>query len=183
VSEAEKILRDIEAKTKKEFLPIIGPHRGKILTEIIRKHKPENILEVGTLIGYSTILMAKELENNAHITGIEIDKEEAEEARKNIEKAHVRPTVDIITGDAKQVIPNVPGKFDLVFLDADKNRNMQYLSLIEAKLNKGSVLIADNVRMAEEEMRDYLNYVRTSGKYASRCIPIDEDAVEVSIRL
>jgi predicted O-methyltransferase YrrM len=183
LTEAEKILKEIEARTKKKFLPIVGPHRGKILIEIIRENKPKNILEVGTLIGYSTILMAKELESDSHITAIEIHKEEAETARKNIKKANVRPTIDVITGDAKQIIPKLSGRLDLVFLDADKNENMQYLRLFESKLHKGSIIIADNVRMAEDQMKNYLNYVRTSGKYKSKYVPIDEDALEISIKL
>lgn len=183
LTEAEKVLEEIEARTKKKFLPIVGPHRGRILTEIIRENKPKNILEVGTLIGYSTILMAKELESDSHITAIEIHKEEAETARKNIRKANVRPTIDVMTGDAKQIIPQLSGKLDLVFLDADKTENMQYLRLFESNLHKGSIIIADNVRMAEDQMKDYLNYVRTSGKYRSKYVPIDEDALEISIKL
>jgi predicted O-methyltransferase YrrM len=183
LTQAEKVLEEIEARTKKKFLPIVGPHRGKILTEIIREKKPKRILEVGTLIGYSTILMAKELESDSHITAIEIDEEEAETARENIEKAEVRPTIDVITGDAKEIIPKLSGKLDLIFLDADKTGNMQYLRMLESKLHKGSIIIADNVRMAEDEMRDYLNYVRTSGKYKSKYIPVDEDALEISIKL
>jgi predicted O-methyltransferase YrrM len=183
LTQAEKVLKEIEAKTKKKFLPIVGSHRGKILTEIIRENKPKTVVEVGTLIGYSTILMAKELGSDSHITAIEIHKEEAETARENIKKANVRPTIDVITGDAKKVIPKLSGTLDLVFLDANKTENMQYLRLFESKLHKGSIIIADNARMDEDAMKDYLKHVRTSGKYSSKYIPVDEDALEISIKL
>jgi protein-L-isoaspartate O-methyltransferase len=61
LDEAGKVLKEIEAKAKKKFLPIVGPHRGQILVEAIRKTNPKRVLEVGTFIGYSAILMAKEL--------------------------------------------------------------------------------------------------------------------------
>ena len=67
-SNADKILNQIEKLSEKEFLPIIGLHKGKILAEEIRKAKPQHVLEVGTLIGYSAILMAKELDATAKLS-------------------------------------------------------------------------------------------------------------------
>jgi catechol O-methyltransferase len=63
--------------TRKQFLPIIGPHKGQILVEAVREIKPKRVLEVGTLIGYSAILIAKELEKKAHLITIEIHVDEA----------------------------------------------------------------------------------------------------------
>ena len=70
-------------------MPIIGPHKGKLLAEEIRKAKPQHVLEVGTLIGYSAILMGKELDESAEIVTIEIHRDEAEAAGKNIVKANI----------------------------------------------------------------------------------------------
>ena len=182
LDEADKVLKEIEAKTKKEFLPIVGPRRGQILVEAIRKNKPKRVLEIGTFIGYSAILMAQELETSAHIITIEIDTSEAESARENIRKAKVRPTIDVITGDAVEVIPKLSGKFDMVFMDAEKIENMRYLRLIEPKLHKGSIIIADNARTDTDEMKDYLNHVRRLGKYSSKYVPVDEDGLEISIK-
>jgi predicted O-methyltransferase YrrM len=183
LNEADKVLKEIEAKTKKMFLPIVGPHRGQILVEAVRKNKPKRVLEIGTFIGYSAILMAKELESSACIITIEIDTNEAESARENIRKANLRPTIDVITGDAIEVIPKLSGKFDMVFMDAQKTENMRYLQLIEPKLHKGSIIIADNARTDANEMKDYLNHVRRLGKYNSKYVPVDEDALEISIKL
>jgi len=183
LDEADTVLKEIEAKTKKEFLPIVGPHRGQILIDVVRKNRPKRILEVGTFIGYSAVLMAKELESNAYIITIEIDANEAELARENIRKAKLRPTIDVITGDAVEIIPRLKGKFDMVFMDAQKTENMRYLQLVEPRLHKGSTIVADNVRSDAEEMKDYLDHVRCSGKYSSRCVPVDEDALEISIKL
>ena len=99
-SSAEGVLKQIEASSEKHFLPIIGPHKGKILAEQIRKAKPRHVLEVGTLVGYSAILMGKELSQNVEIVTIEIHRDEAEVAEENIIKANIPVKVKIITGDA-----------------------------------------------------------------------------------
>jgi predicted O-methyltransferase YrrM len=169
--------------TKTKFLPIIGPHKGVVLVEVIRDIKPKRVLEVGTLIGYSAILIAKELDSKAHLVTIEIHPGEAETARQNIKRAKVHPTVDVIEGDALKVIPTLTGKFDMVFIDADKTEYIDYLRLVEDKLHKGSVIIADNAGIFADQMKDYLDYVRSSGKYTSKFIPFGEDGVEVSVKL
>ncbi len=176
MSSADKVLRAIEAASEKNFLPIIGPHKGKLLEEEIRKAKPKRMLEVGTLIGYSAILMGKEMENKSEIVTIEIHGDEAELAGKNIVQANIQPNVKIITGDALVVIPTLEGQFDFAFIDAEKNEYFKYLKMVEDELQKGSVVFAD-------QMGDYLNYVRNSGKYSSRYIQVGGDGVEISIKL
>jgi predicted O-methyltransferase YrrM len=183
LSKADKVLREIEGMTKRRFLPIVGPEKGKVLEEVIRDIKPKRVLEVGTLIGYSAVLMGKELENDAHLTTIEIHADEAELARENIKKAQISATVDVIVGDAIKVLPKLSGKFDMVFIDAEKSEYLAYLRLVEKRLHEGSVVVADNAGIFADEMKDYLDYVRSSGKYSSRYVPFDEDGVEVSIRL
>jgi predicted O-methyltransferase YrrM len=183
LSNAETVLRTIERMMRRRFLPIVGPKRGKILIDIIREIRPRRILEVGTLVGYSAVLMGKELENDAHLTTIEIDADEAKVARENIEKAQISLKVDVIEGDAKKVLPTLSGRLDMVFIDAEKTEYLQYLCLIERRLHKGSVVVADNAGIFADEMRDYLNYVRSSDKYGSKYVPFGEDGVEVSTKL
>jgi predicted O-methyltransferase YrrM len=183
LSDADEVLKEIEKMTEKEFLPIIGPRKGKILVETIRKTRPKRVLEVGTLIGYSAILMAKELESEAHLITIEIHGDEAKIAQENINRAKVRPKIDVIVGDAVKIIPKLTGKFDMVFIDAEKREYMEYLRLVERKLHKGSVIVADNAGIFADEMKDYLDYVRTSGKYGSKYVPMGEDGLEVSVKL
>jgi len=192
LSKAERVLREIEGVARRRrFLPIIGPSRGQILVNVIREVKPKHILEVGTLIGYSAILMGKELGSDAHLISIEIDANNAKIAEKNIRKAEIPPTVKVLVGDAIEIIPKLEGMFDLIFIDADKREYLDYLRLIENKLHKGSVIVADNVAHAPP----YLDYVRSSGKYHSRFVPVDavifshprghrlEDGLEISVKL
>ena len=177
------VLKEIEVIAEKEFLPIIGSDRGQVLIKVIHKTRPRRILEIGTLVGYSTIMMAKELDANACLTTIETHASRAKLARENIEKADVRPKIDVIVGDAFKVIPKLTGKFDMVFIDAAKEEYFDYLKLVEKKLHKGSVIVADNVGLMADQMKEYLDYVRSSGKYKSEYTSFGEDGVEVSVKL
>lgn len=183
VSGADEVLRLIEQASEKNFLPIIGPQKGKLLSEEIRKVKPHLVLEVGTLIGYSTILMGKELDDKAEIVTIEIHRDEAELAGKNIVRANIPAKVKIIIGDALQTIPTLIGQFDFAFIDAEKSEYLQYLKLTEEKLCKGATVFADNAGIFADLMADYLDYVRNSEKYNSRYIQVGEDGVEISVKL
>jgi predicted O-methyltransferase YrrM len=183
MSGAEEVLRQIEQMSEKNFLPIIGPQKGKILAEEIRKLKPQRVLEVGTLIGYSAILMGKELDDKAEIVTIEIHRNEAELAGDNIVRANIQAKVTIVAGDALQVIPTLMGQFDFAFIDAEKSEYFKYLKLAEDNLRKGAVVFADNTLIFADQMSDYLDYVRNSGKYQSRFIQVGEDGVEISVRL
>ena len=182
-SKADEVLRYIERLAQRRYLPIIGSERGRILVELIRRIKPKRILEVGTLVGYSTILMGKELEGDGQIVTIEIDEDEAEMAKENIRRAEIRPRTTTLIGNALELTAKLDGKFDLVFLDAAKSEYLSYLKNVESKLHKGSIILADNAGMYSYSMRSYLDYVRKSGKYESKFIPANGDGIEVSTKL
>jgi predicted O-methyltransferase YrrM len=81
------------------------------------------------------------------------------------------------------MIPTLEGQFDFAFIDAKKNEYFQYLKLVEDKLQKGSVVFADNAGVFANQMGDYLDYVRNSGKYRSCYFQVGGDGVEISIKL
>lgn len=200
-----KILAEIEETARKEFLPSIGPIKGKIIEDVIKQYKPKKVLEIGTLHGYSAILIANiilsgkydnenfnsESSSTEHIViSVEKDQKLANIARKNIEKARLSEKIQVINGDALEIIPRLKSKFNMIFLDATKSEYLKYLQLIEkySLLNKRAVVVADNVLIYENEMKDYLDYVRNSGKYISRTTETSleftknvKDALEVSI--
>jgi predicted O-methyltransferase YrrM len=183
LTKADEVLREIERMAENEFLPIVGPNKGKILAEAFRKVKPKYVLEVGALIGYSAILIGKELDANAQITTIEIHAGEAKAARENVRRAKIPPKVHVVVGDARKVIPTLKVCFDAVFIDAEKTEYLQYLKLMEDKLHEGTVVVADNAGIFADQMKDYLDYVRNSGKYKSKYVQVGEDGVEISIKL
>ena len=157
---------------EKQFIPSIGPIKGKIITGIIQKYNPRNILEIGTLYGYSAILMADTLKGaDEKVVTIEIDKSIAGIARKNIADASLLNKIDVIVGNALDEIPGLNSKFDLLFLDAAKNEYLKYLELAQKNdLKRGTIVVADNVEISKNEMRDYLEYVRNSTIYESKTI-------------
>lgn len=202
------VLAEIEETARKEFLPSIGPIKGKIIEDVIKEHKPKRALEIGSLHGYSAILMANiilsEKDGNEYfddseydsrktiLVSVEKDQKLANIAKKNIQNSKLSEKIQVINGDALEVIPKLKSKFDLIFLDATKSEYLKYLRLVEkhSLLNKRAVVIADNVLIYENEMKDYLDYVRNSGKYTSRTTETTleftknvKDALEVSINV
>jgi predicted O-methyltransferase YrrM len=181
--EGAAVLKEIEELSKRITLPIIGPVKGKYLVETIKRFDVEKVLEVGTLIGYSAILMAQTLPKDGKVVTIEINPESARLAEENIRRAGFADKIELHIGDALTVIPRIKDSFDMVFLDATKDEYLKYLKLAENKLERGGVVFADNVKMFAHEMRDYLDYVRNSGKYKSEYIDVVFDGVEISTKL
>ena len=202
-----KVLAEIEETARMDSLPSIGPTKGKIVESVLKEHKPKKVLEIGTLHGYSAILIAntvsscsyesKNLDtdtmyNEPIVISVEKDDKLATIARKNIKNSRLSNLIQVINGDALRVIPNLKTKFDMIFLDAAKNEYLRYLQLVEeyGLLDKRAVIVADNVILFENEMKDYLDYVRHSGKYLSHTTETSLeftknviDALEVSISL
>lgn len=179
--QAGKVLRGIEEQAAERTLPIIGKKKGSLLIRLLRKHKPRRILEIGTLVGYSAILMASYSE--AHITSIEVSRTAAQAAGYNIRRAGLSDRITILTGDARLVIPTQQGTFDFVFIDAEKSQYLTYLLLAESKMNQGTVIVADNAKIFADEMKEYLRHVRQSGMYKSEFHDLGFDGMEVSVRL
>ena len=186
----EEVLATIEKAAPRQGLPIIGPKRGMFLDEVIEQHRPTAILEVGTLVGYSAIRMARHLRNGGRLTCVELSEERARAARDNFKLADLSDRIKIIVGDARKVLPTLNGRLDMVFFDAVKEDYLAYLKSIEGLLHRGSVVVADNVKSHAQEVAPYLEYVRNSGKYSSiyKESPPNfgsgpGDAVEISVRL
>jgi len=184
---ADAVMREIEEIGKKSFIPSIGPVKGKILAEVVRKLKPRKILEIGSLYGYSAILITKNSPANAEIATVEKNPEHARITEQNVERAELENQIKVIKGDAMEILPKLPGPFDLVFLDAEKTQYLDYLKAVEDKLHQGSVVVADNVGVFQDQMQNYLHYVRNTGRYRSRTVETllefsetTKDAMEIS---
>ena len=179
----DAVLREIEKLSKRTYLPILGPEKGKHLVGTVKRFNVKNVLEVGTLIGYSAILIALNLPQEGRVVTMEMNPESARLAEENIQRAGLADKIEVHIGDALTVIPRMGGSFDMVFLDAAKDEYLEYLKLSEDKLMRGAVVFADNVKTPTHEMRDYLNYVRNSGRYRSDYVDMVFDGVEISTKL
>ena len=177
------VLREIEDLSERGYLPIIGPQKGKHLVDCVRRFNVKSVLEVGTLVGYSAILIASNLPRGGRVVTIEVKPGSARLAQENIGRAGLADKIELRVGDALTVIPGVDGKFDMLFLDATKDEYLKYLGLCEDKLERGGVVFADNVKTPARQMRNYLDYVRNSGRYRSEYIDVGLDGVEISAKL
>jgi predicted O-methyltransferase YrrM len=188
--DASEVLNSIEETALAGDLPIIGPVKGEALDQILRELRPLRALEVGTLVGYSAIRIARQLPEKGKLTCVEVDPRMAAVARSNLRLAGLAGAVEVVVGDAKSVLKGLDGRMDFVLIDARKDEYLRYLRACEHLLRPGSVVVADNVGTFADQVAGYLRYVRESGRYSSSTIeaplnsdPSIQDAMEVSVRL
>ena len=173
----------------KRFLMNVGNEKGALLVEEIVKLGPEiNVLELGSFCGYSSILMAMNMDQKSQITSLEINGKYAKIAREIIEFSGLSNKITIKVGASGNLIPNLKKKFDLIFIDHWKDLYKRDLIIIEEHnlIKQGSIIFADNVGPLFGN-KDYLQYVRNNKKFASRNVASSveyssaEDAVEISL--
>ena len=149
--EADPALDAVLAANHDQGLPAIdvSPAQGKLLSLLARIQGAKRILEIGTLGGYSTIWMARALPAQVKIVTLELDSHHARVARSNFERAGVSERVDLRVGPALQSLAALSaenaGPFDLIFIDADKPNNPNYLSFAMRLSRPGTVIVCDNV--------------------------------------
>lgn len=179
-SRARAMLAQMDRATTRWRLPIIGKTKGRFLARLIERHRPRRALEIGSLIGYSTILIAGTLPPGGRLTSIEVSPYLARITERNAEVARLGRRVRVIEGDARRVIPFLRERFDFVLIDAAKEEYPDYLRAVEPRLARGALVVADNTKRFRRELRGYLKRVRTSGRYESREQGFGDDAMEVS---
>ncbi|TGQ47641.1 MULTISPECIES: O-methyltransferase [unclassified Mesorhizobium] len=149
--EADPVLDAVLAANHDQGLPPIdvSPAQGKLLSLLVRIQGARNVLEIGTLGGYSTIWMARGLPSDGRIVTLELDPHHARVARSNFERAGVSERVELRVGMALQSLAALSaenaGPFDLIFIDADKPNNPNYLSWTMRLSRPGTVVVCDNV--------------------------------------
>ena len=139
----------------------INPEEGKLIQTLIKLGNIKNILEIGTLYGYSTIWFARGINNNGKIITIEKEPENAKIARENFNKLenNLSNNIEIINGDANKELEKLVQKqlvFDMVFIDADKSSYPNYLNFTDKLLKKGGLIVADNTFLSGAVYNDYL---------------------------
>jgi predicted O-methyltransferase YrrM len=121
-----------------------GHLQGRILKMLVRMHRPQRILEIGTYTGYASLCLAEALPDSGEIHTIEKDDEMEDFIRQQFHQAGVNDRIRLYIGDALEVIPRLEGKFDMVFMDADKRLYCEYYDLVFDKVNPGGIILADN---------------------------------------
>lgn len=144
LSENNKVLNELERYAKENNVPIVQKETARFLELMVSIQKPKKILELGTAIGYSAILMSEAMNNNVSITSIERDASMIEEANANFSKYGYR-NIHILEGDALEILESLDDKYDLIFMDAGKGHYNHFLPNCLRLLSQEGIIIADNV--------------------------------------
>lgn len=184
------IIKELEEYAKSNNVPIIHSEVAKLLEVIIKISKVESVLEVGTAIGYSSLIFSRAMENKGKIVTVEKREDMYKLAKSNIKKAGLESNIETLLGDAKDLLPQIEGKFDMIFLDAAKGHYQRFLSSCIDRLNDNGIIISDNVlykgMIASNEyvvrrkitivkrMRKYLHYISNHPEFTTSIIPIGD---------
>jgi predicted O-methyltransferase YrrM len=198
IPQNEGILKELEAYAKEHNTPIVTPDVAGLLKVMIKSVDAKNILEVGTAIGYSAILMGLCAANGFRITTIERNEENANLALQNIEKAGMTQNIKVLIGDASEVLDQIEGTYDVIFVDAAKGHYMDFFQKSIGKLKIGGLFICDNVlfrgMVAErsllvrrkitivKRLKKFLSYISNNESLQTTIIPMG-DGVSISCKL
>ena len=140
----KKINRDTHAEVLRARM-LSGHVQGRFLSMISKLTKPKNILEIGTYTGYSAICLAEGLQQEGRLVTIDVNEELESRVRSYFKDSGFGDRIDFRIGDARKIIPALKQKFDLVFIDADKENYSIYFDLVFDKVSSGGLILADNV--------------------------------------
>lgn len=161
IEEKDSLILEMEKFAYENNVPIVTKEVAEYLKFIVKTYKVKNILEVGTAIGYSGILMAKEIvEQDGKLYTIEIDEERYNQAQDNIKKSGLDNIVSI-KGDAIEEIKKIDENFDFVFIDASKGHYMEFFEDSIKLLNKNGIIFIDNIMFRGYLYKEYPKRFKT----------------------
>ena len=172
----ESVLKRLE-KTAKQYTNI-APENGQFLSILIQSIKAQNVLEVGTSNGYSTIWLAAALkQTGGKLITLEFDPKRAGKAQGHLREVGFDNIVEVRVGNALDEIPKCVATFDLVFLDAEKDEYRRYLELALPSVRSGGLIVADDTVTMRDEMPDYVEFVFNTPTLHSVDIPLDDGII------
>jgi predicted O-methyltransferase YrrM len=180
---AQQMLGLMDRATAAWHIPVLGRRKSRLVRRLIERHRPRRAIEIGSLLGYSAIVIAGSLPPAGRLVCVEANPFLAALVEANVEAAGLARRVRVVAGDAVRAIPLLPGRFDFALLDAVKEDYLDYLRQLEPRLTPGAVVVADNTGPAfRRAVAPYLEHVRGTGAYRSLAYDFGDDAMEVSIR-
>ncbi len=191
-------LQLLEKEASGDGVPIIRPRTKGLIRFMIEMTRPMKILEVGTAVGYSALVMDYYAPQGCHITTIEKMEERIKRARENFERFGALERITLLEGDAGQILPSLEGPYDMIFMDAAKGQYIRFLPQAKRLLKKGGLLISDNILQEEEvlesrfavtrrnrtihkRMREYLCAITTDPDYRTLILELG-DGTAVSLK-
>ena len=193
-----EILEEIEKEALDTYVPIIRKEMQSFLKVLLKIQKPMSILEVGTAVGFSALLMSEYMPEGGHITTIENYDKRIPIARANFKRAGKEDMITLIEGDALEVMKDMEGLYDMIFMDAAKGQYINYFPHVMRLLKDGGLLVSDNVlqdgdiiesryaierrnRTIHGRMRDYLYELKHNDELVTSIIPLG-DGVALSYK-
>lgn len=191
-------LNELERYAKKTNVPIIRTEMQSLLKFLLTMKEPKEILEVGTAIGFSALLMSEYGPKDCHITTIEKYEKRIPLAKENFKKAGKENSITLLEGDAVDILQTLDGTYDFIFMDAAKGQYINFLPDILRLLKVGGLLISDNVlqdgdiiesrfavtrrnRTIHARMREYLYELKHHEDLETVILPVG-DGVTISVR-
>lgn len=192
------VIEAIEQEALRDRVPIIRKEMQSFLKVLLMIKRPMRILEVGAAVGFSSILMSEYMPEGGHITTIENYDKRIPIARANFKRAGKEEQIDLIEGDALEVMHGLEGPYDLIFVDAAKGQYIHYLPEVMRLLGTDGVLVSDNVlqegdiiesrfaverrnRTIHSRMREYLYELKHHDQLLTSIIPLG-DGVALSVK-
>lgn len=189
---------EIEKRAREDRVPVIRAETAAFLKTMTAAVSPKAILEVGTAVGYSALLMAQASSGDCIITTIEKYEKRILKARENFRQAGMEERIILLEGDAGQILAGLTGSYDLIFMDAAKGQYIHWLPDVLRLLSPGGMLISDNVlqdntilesrfaverrdRTIHSRMREYLFQLKNHKDLTTSIVPIG-DGVTVSVK-
>ena len=173
--ELEEAGRENDARQQDRSYKMLNlePETAQLISMLIRTGHRKQLLEIGTSNGYSTIWLAWATHTvGGHVTSIDRDMHKQELADENLRRAGLRQSVDLLCGDATEIVANVAGPFDCVFFDADRLSAPAQLKLLLPKLTPDALVLADNVLSHPEEIAEYLKTLEGLPFFEHLVVPI-----------
>jgi len=184
VSPQSELLAKLEKETyQKTVMPqmISGHYQGRLLSLLSQLKQPKTILEVGTFTGYATLCLAEGLPADGKIITIDKNEEFKVIQDKYFELSPYRSQIHQLLGNAREIIPELNEKFDLVFIDADKRYYPEYYDMLLPKMNKGGLILADNVLWYGKVIKENAKDAETTALKRYNKILSQDNRVEVLI--
>lgn len=162
------LVRTIEQEAVRDYVPIIRKESRNLLRVLLKIKKPGAVLEVGTAIGFSAVLMGECLPEGSHITTIEKYEKRIPIARENFRRAGMEKKITLLEGDAADVLKGLEGSYDFIFMDAAKGQYIHFLPEVLRLLAPGGILVSDNVLQGGDVVESRYAVVRRNRTIHSR---------------
>ena len=192
-------LNELELYSRQTNVPIIRPSMQSLLKLILAMKQPKRILEVGCAIGFSALLMSEYSPEDCRITTIEKYEKRIPIARENFKRAGKEEKITLLEGDAAEILKELEGPYDLIFMDAAKGQYIHFLPDVLRLLSKGGLLVSDNVlqdgdiiesrfavtrrnRTIHGRMREYLYTLKHHPMLVTSILPVG-DGVTISVKI